>query len=165
MKTIIVSILLFNSPIYAQNINLSVVRNLYQKAATEEYSCKKLIDELKQYSENNNPTLGAYKAAATIIMAKHLVNPIDKLSSFNQGKSLLEKCIKTDTKNIEMHYLRFTIQKNSPSFLGYTNSIDKDKTFLINSIDKIKDMQLKQLIISCLKTSEYLTSIEKQKLK
>ena len=40
-----------------------------------------------------------------------------------KGKNHLKKCIKADNENIEIRYLRFTIQTNVPAFLGYSNSI------------------------------------------
>jgi len=61
--------------------------------------------------------------------------------------------------------LRFAIQTESPSFLGYNNSIEKDKLLLLKEINSVKDLQLKQMIISFLKSSEHLNLTEKQNLK
>jgi hypothetical protein len=99
-----------------------------------------------------------------MIMAKYVISPINKLSKFKNGKNLLEKCIETDNKNVEIRFLRFTIQCNAPLFLGYYSSLKSDKIFLLNSIPKVKDLQLKNIIISFLKSSSYLTSAEKQGL-
>lgn len=165
MRNIIWLFVLFCSSTYAMVIPLNEVRLLFNKSATNEDSCKKLLRVLNQYNETNNSTLAAYKACATMMMANHVFNPVSKLSSFNQGKELLEKCVAANKENAEIRYLRFTIQSNSPAFLGYKNSISNDKTFLLNVISGLKDLQLKQMIISFLKSSEYLSSIEKQKIK
>jgi len=151
--------------IYTEDFSLNEVRILYQRSPDEKKSCVKLITYLQSYNEKNNPTLAGYKACATMVMAKFSFNPINKLSNFIDGKNLLEKCIKADNKNIELRLLRFTVQNKSPSFLGYKDSITEDKIFLINSISRINDTQLKEFVISFLKTSEYLTSTEKQNLR
>lgn len=165
MRNIIFLFVLFHSEIHAGDIHIDEVRALYQTSATQENSCKKLMSVLETYNYTNNSTLAAYKACVTMMMSKHLFNPISKLSNFNQGKELLEKCVNADNENIEIRYLRFTIQSNAPSFLGYKFSISKDKIFLLNAVDGIKDLQLKQMVVYLLKSSEYLTLIEKQNIK
>ncbi len=165
MRNIIWLFLLFCSASHAMDISLNEVRILFNKSATNKVTCKKLLSVLNKYNETNNSTLAAYKACATMMMANHVFNPFSKLSSFNQGKKLLEKCVADDDENTEIRYLRFTIQSNVPSFLGYNNSISNDKVFLLNAVECIKDLQLKQMVISFLKSSEYLSSIEKQNIK
>ena len=99
-----------------------------------------------------------------MMMAKYVVSPINKLSKFNEGKNLLEKCIEKDNKNVELHFLRFTVQSNAPKFLGYNSSLLLDKNFILNALASINDKQLKNIVITFLKSSSYLTNTEKQKL-
>lgn len=141
------------------------VRVLFQKAATEEKSCKMLIDLLQGYNKDNNPVLAGYRACATMMMANYNFNPISKLSNFIKGRNLLEKSIEVQKQNVELRFLRFTIQTNIPSFLGYKSSIQEDKNILINSVAGLQDLQLKQWVTSYLKKSSYLTPAEKQNLK
>lgn len=149
---------------YANNFTIEQVRELYKKSSKEEISCKKLIESLQSYNENNNTSFAAYRACATMIMAKYVTGPINKLSKFNEGKNLLEKCIENDKQNVELRFLRFTVQSNAPTFLGYNSSLKLDKNFLLNKFSSISDKQLKNTVISFLKSSSYLTSTEKQKL-
>lgn len=138
------------------------VRMLFQEAATDRKSCKTIIILLQGYNEKNNPLLAGYKASATMMMANYVFNPFRKLSNFTSGKSLLEKSIEADIGNIELRLLRFNIQTNAPSFLGYSGSIRKDKAFLINSISLIRDLKLRQFVIYFLVNSDFLTSFEKK---
>ncbi|MDQ3193258.1 MAG: hypothetical protein M3Q58_16870 [Bacteroidota bacterium] len=142
----------------------SNVRSLFKKAAKEEATCIELLSLLEKYNENNNPLLAGYKACATMMMANYVFNPYTKLKNFSNGKDLLEKSIKIDNNNIELRFLRFSVQTNAPSFLNYNNSIQQDKLFLMESVIQIKSNELKQLIISFLASSDYLTSLEKQNL-
>ncbi len=145
--------------------SLAEVRTLYQKAATQEEACNNLISILTPYSEKGNVVFDGYKACGTMMLANYTSNPFSKYQYFSEGKSGLEKSIELDNKNIELRYLRFTIQTNLPSFLEYNNSINEDKLFLINAMPAITDLSLKQTIISYLENSSYLTVVEKQKLK
>jgi hypothetical protein len=68
-------------------------------------------------------------------------------------------------ENMELRFLRFSIQTKAPSFLGYNNSIKADKIFLLYSISKINELHLKEMVVTFLKSSKYLTPAEKQKIK
>ena len=149
------------SNLYAQN----EMRLLYQKAATEEASCKKLLHLLRPFNENNNALLAGYKASGTMMMAKYVFSPLRKLSFFSKGKKLMEKAIEKDKENIELRFLRFMVQTNAPSFLGYRSAIQEDKLFLIQSIPTPGDKNLEQFILSFLGDSDQLTTVEKQRLK
>lgn len=83
-------------------------------------------------------------------MAKHYLNPISKLKTFNNGKKILESAIEKDKLNPELKFLRLSIQENSPSFLGYHNNIKEDKLFLIKCLPTITDDELKKIITSYL---------------
>src|SRR5687768_14330751 len=108
--------------------DITYIRELYTKAAFTESQNKLLLNTL---NKNNklDVTCEAYRGAATILMAKHSINPYSKLKHFYDGKKILEAAIKKDPGNVEARYLRFTIQSNVPDFLGYNNEIQADKTF------------------------------------
>ncbi len=112
----------------------------------------------------SDPLLMGYVGAVKMIMAKHYINPWSKLNSFNQGKELPEKALTLQPEVIELVFLRFSIQSNSPTFLQYNQHLSKDKTFLLNNVASLKDKTLKDKIINYLLTSEALSPAEKQKL-
>lgn len=132
----------------------SAVRLKFHRSTSSEKSCKDLIKELEPYNEKNNPLLSGYKGGATMLMAKHVINPFTKLSYFKKGRGLLEKAIQADNKNVELRFLRYTIQTNVPSFLGYNAHLAKDKSFLEQSVSGVKDAALKKIITAYLKQKE-----------
>jgi hypothetical protein len=165
MKKIILSLLiLYSTAGIAGAPSLSAVRLLYQQAATKEKYCKELITLLSPYNEKNNPLLMGYKAGGTMMMAKYVFNPISKFSYFKKGKKMLEMAIDANENNVELRFLRFTFQTNVPSFLDYRDKIETDKIFILNSISQLTYTALKNLIISHLKNSDYLTNTEKKRL-
>ncbi len=156
--------LLLKTPALTNELSLNEVRALYKRSVTEVSACKKLIRLLENYDETNNQILAAYRACATMMMAKHTFNPIAKLSYFKRGKLLLERSINATNENIELHFLRFSVQSQSPTFLGYNSALLEDKTLLLKAVYTLKDISLKKIIISFLKTSDHLSKEEKKLL-
>ena len=163
-KMVIIAFLSCMLQNFAKAYSTFEIRNLYKKANCEVSSCKKIISILSAYNETNNTLWAGYKACATMMMANYVINPYSKLSNFSKGKKLLEKCINADFNNTELRFLRFSVQTKAPAFLGYTNSIEGDKMFLLQAIKGVTDIDLKNSIMDFLKNSEYLTKSEKLKL-
>jgi hypothetical protein len=74
------------------------------------------------------------------------------LEHFNAGKVQLEYAIIQEDENIELRFLRLSIQENLPSFLGYSSQIKADRSFLVDHLDQILDEDLKSKISTYLKT-------------
>lgn len=128
------------------------IRLLYRKSATNEKACKELIKLLKTYDLKDRPLFLGYEGSAVMMMANHVFNPFSKWSYFKRGKRMLQKAIKSDKKNIELRFLRFTIQKNLPSFLGYDDHIKTDKKFIISNISQLDNSDLKSYLILSLQS-------------
>lgn len=130
--------------------DLHTIRKNYQKAVSDKTICKTM---LSQFENKKNEGLElAYLGAFQAIWAKHTVNPFEKLSTFRKGKNNIEKAIKQDTNELEIRLLRYSIQKESPGFLGYKSNMDEDKTILTKQLKNVEDAWLKQMIIQILKT-------------
>ena len=152
MKQTLILILLFHfvNPIQANE--WIKVRNLYERAAIKEDEQLKLSNLL--LSKPESVLLIGYKGANLMISAKYVFNPIRKLSRFNKGKVLIERALEKEPKNLELRYIRFTIQTNLPNFLGYSANVNKDKEFLINKLGTIADLDLKDRIVAYLISSK-----------
>lgn len=146
-----------------QGTSLSEVRNLYQKASKEERAGIKLLKLTKGFDENNPVFLGYY-GAAHMIRAKYVFNPFSKMSHFNKGKNLYSQAIEADPENIELRFLRFAVQSETPFFLGYKENLEEDKKFLLSKIKRLRDLELYEMIVAYLRTSELLSPSEKEKL-
>ena len=146
--------------------NISEIRRLYSVAALQKDSAGRLAELLLPVDTATAlPLLLCYKGANEMITAKYVVSPIAKLNRFKKGKIWIENAISRDTLATEMRYLRFSIQTNLPSFLGYQNNIIADKLFLLNQIDKTKDQELKKMMLNYLLLSKYVTEEERKKLR
>ncbi len=165
MKTLTCIILWFFASVFASAADIQEVRNLFIKASTDEKACMALTSILQPYTEKSNPLLAGYKACATMMLAKYTFNPFRKYTLFTNGRDLLEKAIYTEGQNIELHFLRFTIQTNVPAFLGYHHNIQTDKNLLLLKSSSITDLPLKNIIGKYLEGSKEVTQVEKLKLK
>lgn len=135
-------ILLIQTSLSGTNSDL---RLQYHKAIYNEDIANSLDANLKLI--NNKTALQAgYYGANKMVLAKFAFWPNTKYSLFIEGKNLLESAIGIDQKNIELIYLRYSIQLNSPDFLGYNQNKESDKKFLVSKVRLISDKDLKERI-------------------
>ena len=59
---------------------------------------------------------------------------------------MIETAIKADSANIEIRYLRLSVQENAPKVLKYYKNIDDDKKFILDSYSDIRSMDLKEIV-------------------
>lgn len=152
MKTLFLYTLFFISANWFAKIPaINEVRVLFKQAVNDKNACTKLIGLLKPYNETDQPLLAGYKACATMVMAKYTINPFSRFNYFKTGKKLLEGSIAADPKNIELRFMRYSVQTNAPSFLNYTQNVADDKLFLQRNVVTLTDLSLKNTILSYLK--------------
>ena len=120
--------------------SLSDVQKNYTYAVKNKQICKQMITYLEK--ENNSSLTLGYLGAYQAVWANHAINPFQKLNTFSKGKKNIEEAIKKDSKNVELRYLRYSIQKNAPGFLNYKNNIEEDLKYLKENLSKIKDSLL-----------------------
>ena len=147
----------------SQTPGIQEVRTLYLLAAEEEDQAEALLD-LTDASDQNEPIYLGYEAAGHMMMAKHVGNPFSKMSHFKKGKEKLGDAITAAPENVELRFLRFSVQAEAPGFLGYQDNLEEDKALLLSRTPEIEDMQLKKMILDYLKNSNGLTTEEKVEL-
>ncbi len=128
----------------AFGLELDYLRANYDQAVTDKALCSKLIEELTKTSPT--PVYLAYLGGLQTIWANHVFSPISKLHTFNQGKQNIERAVAAEPDNAEIRYVRLSIQKNAPSFLGYHSMIGTDETFLKTHRNQITSDTLQQKI-------------------
>lgn len=131
-------------------INLDYIRSNYEKAVSDKSICEAMINELEQ-SKLNNVQL-AYLGGLQTIWANHTNNPLSKLNTFKKGKANIAKAIKSEKSNVEIRFVRLSIQKNCPKFLGYSENIVEDEHYLKAHFEKVKSENLKKMMNKILKS-------------
>lgn len=117
---------------------------------------------IKQKNKSN--VFNAYLGALQAMLAGKQSNPLSKLSWFNKGTAIIEKSIKNQHENPEIHFLRLSIQLKAPSFLFYNGDIDADKKFVIKENNYFDKVGIKNKVNNFLLDNADLSSEEKIKL-
>lgn len=116
----------------AQSNNLHEIRDAYLSASDSQEKVKKLL----QLCDNiNRPIILAYKTVAEMMLISYYYNPFKKLEIFNDKSKQLDLIIKNNINNLEIRFLRYCLQKKSPSFLVYNKELDIDYKFILRNIN------------------------------
>ena len=124
------SILLSN----AQCSDLTKLRETYILSQNEIKSCK----ELHNLSKNCNPKLEpvefSYNIISHLMECNFILNPFIKYKIFKESTKQLDSIICLNPNYIEIRFLRYLVQLNSPTFLGYNTNLDNDYKLIISSV-------------------------------
>jgi len=158
ITTILISFFMKDEP------KVETVRTLFYEASVNKSAAAKFQKALSVVDKNSSPVLLCYKGVAEMMQAKHVLSPFNKLAKFKNGKSMIEESISRDPDDLELRFLRFSIQSNLPAFLNYDSQIPGDKKKLINGYSRIKDVELRRRVVEYLSTSKYCTVDELKKI-
>jgi len=139
-------VVLVASSVSSYALDLEYLRKNYSKAVDDKALCKSLMEKLSK--ETTSDVHKAYLGGLMTIWANHVSGVVAKLNSFNLGKEVIEKAVKSNPDNVEIRFIRFSVQKNCPSFLGYNKNIAADKKFLKENQNAITSEQLKKMVKS-----------------
>ncbi|WP_288448547.1 hypothetical protein [uncultured Chryseobacterium sp.] len=131
--------------------DLEFVRSNYNKAMVDKDLCALMIKDLQQADEN---IAFAYLGGLETVWAKHALNPILKLKAFNKGKRKIEQAVQKEPENIEIRFIRLSVQKHAPSFLGYNDNMKEDISFIQTKRQEIKSQILLNNVDKLLKYSK-----------
>lgn len=121
--------------VQASDFNYTELRNLYIEASNNEAECKKLFELTEGSALEENIIAYSYHAVSKMLISKFSLNPFFKYSEFNSGKDMLETAISYAPNNLELRFLRYCIQKNTPSFLNYNDNLDSDSLFIVTQLN------------------------------
>ncbi|MCU0444048.1 MAG: hypothetical protein MUE85_03965 [Microscillaceae bacterium] len=128
-------------------VDIQIIREIYSQAAEREALTEKLYQYLKKQDLSNQPVLLAYLGAALALKAKNAFFPLVKLDFIQQAQTIFNQAIKLAPEDIEIRFLRLTIEINTPNFLGLNTNLKLDKALIINHIRTSElDTTMKQAI-------------------
>lgn len=148
----------------AYAISLDEVRSLYPKALDDASITNTLVEKLSSISQDEAIELYGYKGAVLTLKANHAKAIKDKKGFFKEGVSILEAAIASEPDNIELRFIRLSVQENAPKIVKYNDAINADKDFILDHFSGIKDNSLKNLIRKYVQDSKVFTNEEKSGL-
>ena len=156
--------LLISISAYTQSMTLEEARKVYAESMNNKVTCEAAYKKISLVQNSENHLLMGYKAAISIALSKHLKSTKEKISHFNEGKHLMESAIGKDSKNVELRFLRFTVQSNCPAALKYNKNIVTDKSYIIENLTTVQNNSIRTKIKEYLLQSKNITLEEKNKL-
>ena len=122
---------------------LDTVRLAYSQAIesstkTEEFAkiLSSQIEESTNTKISENAILTAYRGALEALRAKHAWMPFNKLAYLDNSKKFFISAIEAAPNDIEIRFLRFSIQSNLPIFLMQSPNIQEDKEMIIKNLEQ-----------------------------
>lgn len=111
--------------------DVSNYRKLYLESVEKPASAESLLNS----TQSSTDAIGkAYCGAAWALKAKHSSNPIKKLEHLKTGLAKLNDAVVSDAINVEIRFLRFSVEENIPSMVSFTSHIEDDKKMIIGAL-------------------------------
>lgn len=128
MIRLIVLLLSFPAIMYAND--LPQIRKDFYSAVNNQKAAESLYKRLKA-KNSSDPTVMAYLGSVQAVRARHAFNPYNKLAYLKSGTKILESAISKSPENLEIRFLRFSLEHYIPSFLGFSKHLEIDKRKII----------------------------------
>jgi hypothetical protein len=151
-----------NPPTDLHQLRQKLILALSSSKTTDSlYTC---LDKLS----NKPPVITAYLGTLDALKAKHSWNPYSKIRYLNTSQQVLQQAVTADPHNIEIRFMRFSIEHNVPGFLGMNKNLAADRDEMILQLNNknygTADKLLTTRIIKFLLDSKRCTSPENETL-
>ncbi|MEI7802537.1 MAG: hypothetical protein WCI97_07835 [Bacteroidota bacterium] len=158
MKIFFILFFVLSFSFVAKSQSLIQIRDQFYRAQINEESADSFYSKMQNVSASASAIMIGYKGMSSFMLCNYSYNPYNKLKYFNEGKNLLDKAITMSSDNTELRFLRYTIQKNVPSFLGYSSNLVEDKQCVTKKISneefKMTDADLYRRIANYLSSEK-----------
>ncbi|KOY86643.1 hypothetical protein AD998_11265 [bacterium 336/3] len=140
-------------------------RKAYSDASKQE-SKLKVLEELIAQEKEESAVLLAYKAGFQALKGNYAFFPAMKLAYFWECSKLFDKALELEPDNLEVIFLRFTIECGVPSIMSYALHLQKDKKSILELLPNSNfDKEFKKAMIDFMFESGKLTESEEKILK
>jgi hypothetical protein len=139
LLAISIIISLFSITKASTNFNdINYIRKEFNLALEDENKATLLHSQLSNLKPASNTLQYAYLGATEALLAKYAFNPFSKMSYVNSALDKLNMAVALSKNDIEIRYMRFTVESNMPAFLGLNKHIDEDKNTIVNQLCRTK---------------------------
>ncbi len=130
MKNILAAFL-FLGFLSNSQISIDSIRTWYALSVEDEDKAESMTEFLTEI-KNKSAIEFAYLASAQALLGHHAYNPYNKLYWVKTASPNFDKAVKLEPNNPEIRFLRFAVEHYVPSFLGYSEHVEKDLNYLFN---------------------------------
>jgi hypothetical protein len=137
-------------------------RKTYADASRQQTKVKVLENLIAKAPEENAVVL-AYKACVQALKGNYAFLPAMKLAYFWEANAYFEKALTLEPDNLEIIFLRFTVECGVPLLMSYALHLQEDRKKIISLLPKSNlDEEFKQAIIEYLLDSGKCSFEEKK---
>lgn len=115
-------------------MNIDEIRNLYLEARESAKQADAFYQQL-EVNDRENGLILAYWASAQALKAKHMFNPFSKLALLQKAAQNFKQAIENNPNDIEMRFLRYTVEVNTPSFVNLSQHLVEDKELILERFE------------------------------
>lgn len=115
-----------------RTIKIAVQRAIESQSVTDS-----LYRVLKS-GEAENPLVLGYIGTLEALKAKHSWNPYNKIKYVALSQKTMKLAVEGDPTNLEIRFMRFSIQHFTPSFLGYSKDLEEDRKAIVRQFKNRK---------------------------
>lgn len=112
--------------------NYALIRQTYQNAISNHNEVSKLTSLTAPY-RNSDPIAKAFYASAQAFEAKNATWVSTKVKYAKNAHSNLNNSVVLAPNNVEIRFLRFSFEYNTPTILGMRSHLADDKAFLLKN--------------------------------
>lgn len=116
--------------------NIEIIRETYERSESDSKSANKLKDLT---ASESSPLIKAYHGVSYAFLAKHGSNPMSKLSNLKKGLNIMNQAVKLDSKDVEIRFLRYSVESNIPRFVSFESHTIMDKKFINENLQTKHD--------------------------
>ena len=100
------------------------------KAVDDVKLTESLLFKLNKLSDKT-ALVTAYIGTLEALKAKHAWNPYNKIKYVKVSMQTMQKAINMDKENMEIRFMRYSIQHYTPSFLGFSKELILDRKEIV----------------------------------
>lgn len=115
-----------------KNIKIAVYRAIESSSVTDS-----LYRALKS-GKTESPLIVAYIGTLEALKAKHSWNPYNKIRYVSLSQKTMKKAVEQEPSNLEIRFMRFSIQHHTPSFLGFSKDLEEDRKAIVRQFKNRK---------------------------
>ena len=130
--TITFTLLLLQLTLKAQQ--LATVRAEVVRAIDDSKTTDSLYEVLEN-EKDEKPVVTAYLGILEALKAKHAWNPFYKLKYLKEAENTFALAVKSDPEDLEIRFLRFSVECNVPVFLGYNKNLQADHEVMMKDLE------------------------------
>jgi len=147
IRILIFSVITFYCNVIIANPTTKELRKAFHESVLRSDKLPYFLNSVNAL-KNPSPIEKAYIGASEALRARESWNPIDKLVYIHNYRKYLEEAVKSDQENLEIRFLRFSIEYNMPELIRSKKTIDEDKLIILSRLTQMDSFEIDKSMVN-----------------